>query len=1020
MKTTPHILLSCLCMVVSGCIWISGEEFDATQALAMDVDQDGYDSVEWGGDDCDDNDANTYPGAAALDSVSTCMTDADDDGWGDDNPVSGVNAGTDCDDADSTLNMDDADDDGAGTCDDDCDDDDANTYPGAATSESETECMTDADGDGWGETNPDDGITAGTDCDDSDSELNNDDADADSSTTCDGDCNDDDENTYPGAAASDSTTACTTDVDGDGWGETSPASGVTAGTDCDDSDSELNNDDADVDSASTCDGDCDDNDYTLNLQDLDNDGVTTCDDDCDDNAADTFPGAAENESSADTGSAENLACMTDADLDGWGDPDPDNGVTAGTDCDDTDDDLNQDDQDGDLITSCDDDCNDEDANTFPGSAELDSETSCMTDADGDGFGDDDATGFANDGTDCDDDDGTIYPGAVEESDSDECMMDADEDGYGDMSPADGFDAGTDCDDDDATLTSADDDGDGYSTCDDDCDDDDEFTFPGAAENETSEDTGSTADQWCMTDADDDGWGDASPAASDAIEGTDCDDTDAALNNDDADGDDFNTCEDDCDDDDAFTFPGAAEYETADDGDTGGSDTGTTDTGTSTSSTCMTDADEDGWGDDDPEDGVSAGSDCDDSDDTLSGDDLDEDGYSTCDEDCDDNDDTLSPAEMETFADSIDSDCDGGVDTFRWTTFDTHDGVDVLGPRLVFIDDGGDGTIHAGWISEKCTDPDDETTGYDCLHLSSFNASNIGEGTTEELLHYETSDTNVMDPTMDFVANATHAAWARTYTDMGSRTIAVDAVEFSGSASTVNQYTESVSYTNNEHTMLQMGLSDLGNVTVVGCGGDGVDGYRTGISAIAAGSVTTSYSFAEDKLTHTACEYDDLNYFMHLFEQTVWAMYQVGSSSLSFYGDSNSAAYDIVDAEFSRVNDYSTRVMSNNDSMYKIYIQAVDLNTNATVQAWFKPSDDVADVDVAISSNGVSYVCNVSSAGDLWLYKTDLFTALLITETALRTELGTIEDCAVTVSEDGLMMMTARSGDEVFWGQMQME
>ena len=53
--------------------------------------------------------------------------------------------------------------------------------------------------------------------------------------------------------------------------------------------------------------------------------------DCDDTsgtAASTFPGAAPNDSGS--------ACMKDVDGDDYGDDSPPGGVTAGTDCDDTD------------------------------------------------------------------------------------------------------------------------------------------------------------------------------------------------------------------------------------------------------------------------------------------------------------------------------------------------------------------------------------------------------------------------------------------------------------------------------------------------------------------------------------------------------------------------------------------------------------------------------------------------------------------------------------------------------------
>lgn len=52
------------------------------------------------GDDCDDSDPDTFPGAAPNDSPDACMTDADGDDWGDDSPGPGIDPGTDCADDD--------------------------------------------------------------------------------------------------------------------------------------------------------------------------------------------------------------------------------------------------------------------------------------------------------------------------------------------------------------------------------------------------------------------------------------------------------------------------------------------------------------------------------------------------------------------------------------------------------------------------------------------------------------------------------------------------------------------------------------------------------------------------------------------------------------------------------------------------------------------------------------------------------------------------------------------------------
>ena len=54
-------------------------------------------------DDCDDGDPNTFPGSAPNDSATACMTDADNDDWGDDTPGPGVEPGSDCADSSASV-----------------------------------------------------------------------------------------------------------------------------------------------------------------------------------------------------------------------------------------------------------------------------------------------------------------------------------------------------------------------------------------------------------------------------------------------------------------------------------------------------------------------------------------------------------------------------------------------------------------------------------------------------------------------------------------------------------------------------------------------------------------------------------------------------------------------------------------------------------------------------------------------------------------------------------------------------
>jgi hypothetical protein len=234
--------------------------------------------------DCDDDDANTFPGAAELDDpADACMTDADMDGFGDDMPSSPEAVpGADCDDA----NVD--------------------TYPGAAELEGPDACMQDGDMDGYGEQMPPAGVEPGSDCDDADLAIfmcvlwcpdNDGDGQGDESMCIgvppgelppefyvmdDSDCADDNPDIYVGVAEQEPE-LCTADIDDDGYGDDS---------------------------------------ITDTVPNADNGS------DCLDSDANAFPGAAEID--------DPNACLLDADNDGWGDDMPPDGVPAGRDCDDGD------------------------------------------------------------------------------------------------------------------------------------------------------------------------------------------------------------------------------------------------------------------------------------------------------------------------------------------------------------------------------------------------------------------------------------------------------------------------------------------------------------------------------------------------------------------------------------------------------------------------------------------------------------------------------------------------------------
>ncbi len=327
---------------------------DATTWYA-DVDSDGYGDdkdaivsctapkgyIEQGGD-CDDADADQFPGADeycnaedddcdgtvdeddAID-ASTWYADTDGDFFGDASsttaaclkPTGYVADDTDCDDSDVTVNPDAIEE--CDTVDNDCD--------GTVDEDDAIDADTwyrDADSDGFGNLDnttiscdqPTGYLADSTDCNDANNSINPDaDEECDSvDNDCDGDTDEDD--------AIDADTWYR-DADTDGYGDTSVTavscsspSGYVGNDDCDDSDSSISPAATEVcdEIDNDCDGDIDDDDSNLDASttmtwysDVDGDGygsttftLDRCaqptnyvadDTDCDDSDADVYPGA---------------------------------------------------------------------------------------------------------------------------------------------------------------------------------------------------------------------------------------------------------------------------------------------------------------------------------------------------------------------------------------------------------------------------------------------------------------------------------------------------------------------------------------------------------------------------------------------------------------------------------------------------------------------------------------------------------------------------------------------------------
>ena len=611
----------------------------------------------------------------------------------------------------------------------------------------------------------------------------------------------------------------------------------------------------------------------------------------------------------------------------------------------------------------------------------------LTDSDGDGFQDE-----AYGGEDCDDGDSNVHPGAEELCDGadNDCDGDTDEDlllpWYGD-GDGDGFG-------DEASMELACDPSGDLVDNEDDCDDGDAAVHPGAEEicdeidndcdGDTDEADATDAATWYL-DSDGDQYGDVTDFSMACTQPSgfvdnadDCDDTAEEVNPgaeeicDEIDND----CDDDIDEADAVD-----------------------------AATWYADVDTDGYGDTEST--------------TLAC--SEPSGYvaEADPADCDDEDASIYPGALEQLDDGQDSDCDGEEDGFSFVLHDTRSGVALEGPRLAL----GAGQVYLAWATEEL---DDGGAIYDGFGLSIFDGDDLSAGETEFWSTGSSKESQGVLGRFDLVANDDFVVAGRSFINLSTRWIQLDGLRSSTMSSGSMSFEQEWALSFDQ---LQVGLSELGNVTAVGCGlgGAGIHAVQIAASSVASGAgLPAADALATDPSDdHDVCEYDHSYYNFYMGDSSAQRLdyyeFDFGSNEIGSYSSSG-VPWVLADLEITTANGFlAAAIIDLVGGSNSFYIDIEDLSGTADGYHWGSTTRPLQAVDVSASPAGVPYACAVDDNGAALLLWSDLLggvTPVLEGIDLEPADLGTIDDCAIAVSETSVALIALRSGDDIALGLLQ--